>query len=141
VLITIWARAEFNAGLIASSLPPLKAQFERILRQWFHVKSGLNTSTGGTPTYALQSYGRTRQSRLPDDEFGKHAPAIRVRDHDDVESLEEEDQRHILKAQQQGRTDSQSGSDGADDRGNNWITKSVEYTVAHEARSVKDHAK
>ncbi|KAE9984861.1 hypothetical protein BLS_000944 [Venturia inaequalis] len=43
--ISIWAAAEFNAGLVASSMPPLKSMFESTLKFIFGIKTGsLNSS-------------------------------------------------------------------------------------------------
>ena len=54
--LTIWVRAELNAGLIAASIPPLKSLFEEVLRRVFHIKSGLHPSSG-TPAYGAYGGG------------------------------------------------------------------------------------
>lgn len=59
VTISIWALAEFQAGLIAANIPPLKSRFEWLLKRVFNVRSGLSSS--GTPrSYAMQTLKGSR---------------------------------------------------------------------------------
>lgn len=63
-MITIWARAELNTGLIAASIPPLKAIFESLLKQFFGVSSRTHLSTAGGACYgANASFKQSRMSR------------------------------------------------------------------------------
>jgi hypothetical protein len=78
--LTIWVRAELNAGLVAAAIPPLKSLFENVLRNVFGVRSQLRSTTG----YATKSKnlgGTSRRSRardLEDDEIAMRSHAAHV---------------------------------------------------------------
>ncbi|EHY58977.1 hypothetical protein HRR83_001759 [Exophiala dermatitidis] len=148
VNLTIWVKAELAAGLFAASLPPLKATFERILTQVFGIRTGLTTPSA-TRTKG-HSYGNSHTFRSgrrvpPGSAMGTgfeddlpHGSAMYAMDDmkrrgDSEEHIMEEDQKHILHP---GSVKTGSGSDNVDENGE-WITKTVEFTVA-ESRSIKD---
>ncbi|KIX05366.1 uncharacterized protein Z518_06238 [Rhinocladiella mackenziei CBS 650.93] len=152
VNLTIWVKAELSAGLFAASLPPLKATFERFLVRVLGVRSGLTTPSA-THSKGL-SYGHSHTFRsgrrvAPGSTVGTgfedelpHGTAVYVmgdmgkmkrRDEQDDYNVDE-DQKHIL---QTGSVKTAAGSDGAVEEPGDWITKTVEYTVA-ESRSIRE---
>lgn len=75
--LTIWVRAELNAGLVAAAIPPLKSLFENLLRNVFGVRSQFRSTTAG---YGIQVHS-TRQSRardLEDDEIAIRSYSVHV---------------------------------------------------------------
>lgn len=65
--ISIWAGAEFNAGLIATSMPPLKPMFESALKHVFGITAGsLNSS-------ARRAYYGARSSLKPSRLTSRHS--------------------------------------------------------------------
>ncbi|OAX78858.1 hypothetical protein ACJ72_06828 [Emergomyces africanus] len=129
VNLTIWVKAEFNAGLFAASLPPLKATFERVMRKC-GVMSGLSTpsnthSYGGAYSarkrYGDQSSRGRRQTSLgfdlgDDDADDRTAYAMKdvSRSSPTNTGSMEEDQRQILRP----------------DGGGGYITRTTEYSVS-----------
>ncbi|PGH00983.1 hypothetical protein AJ79_08047 [Helicocarpus griseus UAMH5409] len=127
--LVIWVKAEFNAGLFAASLPPLKSTFEKILR-----KMGITTGHT-TPANTYGGYGGGRRSRygeyssrsrghasmgfnLTNDNETRGRTAYVMHDvsrssPSGAESMEE-DQKHILES---------DGNGG-------YITKTTEYSVS-----------
>lgn len=126
--ITIWVRAELNAGLIAAAIPPLKSVFEQILRNVFGIRSGLRGTTAyGSQPPRSNTTKRSRLRDLDDDEIAMHSHAAHVQGnassvHLDGESVDEEPRTRA------GRVDS------AGEEGYGGITKTVRYTV-HDAVS------
>lgn len=72
-MITIWARAELDTGLVAASIPPLKAVFESFLQHFFDVTSRTPVSRAGGAYGTNSSLRHSRMSRrsqhriLPED--------------------------------------------------------------------------
>jgi hypothetical protein len=127
---------------MAASLPPLKSTFEALLRR-FGVMTGLSTP-GDTYENRSRTYGvgtlRSGHQRLSggrvlerDLETANKAYQLddmksRTRTQVDAGSIEEEDQRHILKH------DHAPGM-----QGEGWaITKTTEYSVSDDNMSTND---
>ncbi|KLJ11507.1 hypothetical protein EMPG_13312 [Blastomyces silverae] len=128
VNLTIWVKAEFNAGLFAASLPPLKSTFEKILRK-FGVMSGLSTPSNthtygggysGRKRYPEQSARSKRQTSmgydLGDDDVDRITYVMKdvSRSSPTNGGSMDEDQRQILRP---------DGSGG-------YITRTTEYSVS-----------
>ncbi|PGH06725.1 hypothetical protein GX51_02166 [Blastomyces parvus] len=127
--LTIWVKAEFNAGLFAASLPPLKATFEKMLRK-FGVMSGLSTPSnthtyGGGGYSARKRYGeqssRSRRQAsmgfdLGDDDVDRTTYVMKdvSRSSPTNGGSIDEDQRQILRP----------------DGGGGYITRTTEYSVS-----------
>jgi hypothetical protein len=76
--LTIWVRAELNAGLVAAAIPPLKSLFENVLRNVFGIASQLGRSTAtGYPTKNTGTR-RSRTRDLEDDEIAMRSHASHV---------------------------------------------------------------
>lgn len=130
--LTIWVRAELNAGLIAAAIPPLKAVFEQILSKVFGVQSGLRSNT----SYRMHSNIKRSGAggswlRHPDDDeiaIRSHAAIVQGSAYPhqgdrrgvDIESTDYEDQNG-------GNSINDRGSDSRDAR--DGITKTVAYVV------------
>ncbi|KAK6072558.1 hypothetical protein SCUP234_09108 [Seiridium cupressi] len=155
VNLTIWARAEFNCGLIGACAPSLKSIFENFLHNVIGIRSLKTSTPSGTPgygEYGPHAYGLSRMSRhngrnaqkLDDDDTmpehlrGHFASATGGRTITDGDSIEE-DQKHILKAHARSVDVESNGSDGGQTGtgGNAWITKTVEFEVHQDAKSIK----
>ena len=68
--LTIWVRAEINAGLVAAAIPPLKSLFENVLRQVFGVRSQSRSNTAYATQIPTARRSRpTRPRDLEDDEI------------------------------------------------------------------------
>lgn len=150
VSLTIWVFAELNAGIMAASIPALKATFESILRR-FGASSGLVTSRptygpnayGPRAAYSRDAYGRGTvrsgyahcdDSQIVDDDkggsmFEMHSPPFKSKPRVGVEARSmDEDQKHILQ--------NQAGVPQTEQ--NPWvITKTVEYSVSDDTVSDK----
>ncbi|OJD14193.1 hypothetical protein AJ78_05433 [Emergomyces pasteurianus Ep9510] len=129
VNLTIWVKAEFNAGLFAASLPPLKSTFERVMRKC-GVMSGLSTPSNthsyggaysGRKRYGDQSSRGRRQTShgfdlADDDADDRVAYAMKdvSRSSPTNTGSMEEDQRQILRP----------------DGGGGYITRTTEYSVS-----------
>ncbi|PGH33029.1 hypothetical protein GX50_04175 [[Emmonsia] crescens] len=130
VNLTIWVKAEFNAGLFAASLPPLKSTFERMLRKC-GVMSGLstpsNTHSYGNGAYSARkrygdqsSRGRRQNSNgfdlADDDTEERTAYAMKdvSRSSPTNAGSMDEDQRQILQPDANG----------------GYITRTTEYSVS-----------
>ena len=127
--LTIWVRAELNAGLVAAAIPPLKSLFENILRNVFGVRSQLRSTTG----YATKSKnlgGTSRRSRardLEDDEIAMRSHAA-----------------HVYSDSQTGMVGGGGGGGGSRSEhshdsgsgvweGKDGVTKTVSYSVRRES--------
>ncbi|EEQ90737.1 uncharacterized protein BDCG_05857 [Blastomyces dermatitidis ER-3] len=130
VNLTLWVKAEFNAGLFAASLPPLKSTFEKMLRK-FGVMSGLSTPSNthtygggysGRKRYGEQSSRSKRQASmgydLGDDDDDVHRTTYVMKDVSRSSPTNggsmDEEQRQILRP---------GGSGG-------YITRTTEYSVS-----------
>ncbi|EER37454.1 conserved hypothetical protein [Histoplasma capsulatum var. duboisii H88] len=140
VNLTIWVKAEFNAGLFAASLPPLKSTFERVLRK-FGVMSGLSTPSNtrsygngaysGRKRYGDQSSRGRRQTSLAygfGDGDAEERTAYAMKDVSRSSPTNtgsmDEDQKQILPA---------DGSDG-------YITRTTEYSVSRATLASRNDA-
>ncbi|KAH8195335.1 hypothetical protein TruAng_010503 [Truncatella angustata] len=165
VNLTIWARAEFNSGLIGACAPSLKSIFEQFLHDVVGIRSLKSSTPSGTPGYGgygpgsyklsrmSRHNGRAHAQKLPGEEEeampshhrGHFVSATGGKTATDSDSIEEEDQKHILKNSHARSVDIESnGSDGgyrspSGVSGNNWITKTVEYGVKPDSSSI-NHA-
>ena len=157
--LEIWVYAEFNAGLFAASLPPLKSTFEHLLVRFFNVRSGLTTpsatntfksngyavhsygpsghskthSSGGAPTYGGFNFSRKRGSNAA---TAGNGPAYVMRDVSTIKSNRRRDPDEISSESEdqkhilQAASGSvQTGTGSEDETRDGWITKTVEYTV------------
>lgn len=135
--LTIWVWAEFNAGLIAAAIPPLKALFEDVLRKVFGVRSQTR-STSGYATRSLPTR-RSRAHALEDDEIAMRSHAAYVHSntkyHPNESGRESMDSYSVGTSPRHGAVDvdgrRSSREDVWDDRrgGQGQITKTVSYTV------------
>lgn len=141
--LTIWVKAELNAGLMAASIPPLKKTFENVLASWFGVVMQYSTS-GRTPahtrtpsgyshgygpgTFRSSRIGVARGRKLNDIDTDVTESYV-MNDMTKRESQEArrssitEDQRHILQ---------ETSDQGAEESKDNSITKTMEYSVSTE---------
>lgn len=130
--MTLWVRAELNVGLIAASIPPLKALFENVLRSVFGVRSQARSTTG----YATKNTG-TRRSRtrdLEDDEIAMRNNAACMHSSNEFQ-LHQSDRRSVdggssVFEDKHGVVGTRELKTSIDDSGERGpITKTVSYTV------------
>jgi hypothetical protein len=126
--LTIWVRAELNAGLVAAAIPPLKSLFENILRNVFGVRSQLRSTTGGYPTKNMGTSRRSRPRDLEDDEIAMRSHAAHVYSGNDS-------QTGMAGRGGGGGGDSSRSEDSGSERfeGKDGVTKTVSYTVRRES--------
>ena len=134
--ITIWVRAELNAGLVAAAIPPLKSLFENVLRNVFGVRSQLRSTTTGFSSSQKPDTRRSRVRDLEDDEIAMRSHAaylhsgseFQLHHHSDRESADGgssgfEDQHGIVSTRDRK-------ADSEDNHGP--ITKTISYTIRHD---------
>jgi hypothetical protein len=119
--LTIWVRAELNAGLVAAAIPPLKSLFENVLRNVFGVRSQLR-STAGYPTKNTGTR-RSRARDLEDDEIAMRSHAAHVYSGNDSQTG--------MAGRGGGSQSEDGGSDKFEDV--HGVTKTVSYTVRRES--------
>ena len=136
--ITIWVRAELNAGLVAAAIPPLKSLFENILRNVFGVRSQLrsNTNAYGYPTPKTGNTRRSCVRDLEDDEIAMRSHAAYLHSGNEFQ-LHHHSERDSADGgssgfeEQQRKTDSEDkGEYGGHHPGP--ITKTISYTIRHD---------
>lgn len=117
--LTIWVRAELNAGLVAAAIPPLKSLFEKVLRNVFGIRSQLRSTTA----YATKSPGTSRPLArdLEDDE-------IAMRSHTAYAYSSNESQTEMGDGGWRRSVD--GGRSASEDH--HGVTKTVSYTVRRE---------
>ncbi|GAB7332821.1 hypothetical protein MBLNU13_g04544t3 [Cladosporium sp. NU13] len=133
--ITIWVRAELNAGLVAAAIPPLKSLFENILRNVFGVRSQLRTHTNGYPTPRTGNTRRSCDRDLEDDEIAMRSHAaylhsgneFQLHHHSDRESTD-----GSAFEDQQRKTDSEDNKGEYGGHHHGPITKTISYTIRHD---------
>lgn len=131
--ITIWVRAELNAGLVAAAIPPLKSLFENILRNVFGVRSQLRTHTNGYPTPRTGNTRRSCARDLEDDEIAMRSHAAYLHSGNEFQlhphsSRESIDGGSLGLEDQHRKTDSEDkGEYGGQHHGP--ITKTISYTI------------
>lgn len=134
--ITLWVRAELNAGLVAAAIPPLKSLFENILRNVFGVRSQLRSNTNG---YPIPKTGNTRRScvrDLEDDEIAMRTHAAYLHSGNEFQ-LHHHSDRESADGGSSGFEDQQRKTD-SEDKGeyggqlHGPITKTISYTIRHD---------
>jgi hypothetical protein len=133
--ITIWVRAELNAGLVAAAIPPLKSLFENILRNVFGVRSQLRSNTNG---YGPKT-GNTRRScvhDLEDDEIAMRSHAAHLHSGNEFQ-LHPHSERNSIDGGSSGFEDQQRKTDSEDQgqyggQHHGPITKTISYTIRHD---------
>jgi hypothetical protein len=123
--LTIWVRAELNAGLVAAAIPPLKSLFENVLRNVFGVRSQFRSTTG----YATHKTGsrRSRTRDLEDDEIAMRSHAAHVYSSNDSRVHASDDGGDSTF--EDHRNDSGREKSSSDTNGRGPITKTMSYSV------------
>lgn len=134
--ITLWVRAELNAGLVAAAIPPLKSLFENILRNVFGVRSQLRSNTNGYPTPKTGNTRRSCVRDLEDDEIAMRSHAAYLHSGNEFQlhhysGRDSADGGSSGFEDQQRKTDSEDkGEYGGQHHGP--ITKTISYTIRHD---------
>lgn len=133
-MVTIWVRAELNAGLVAAAIPPLKSLFENVLRNVFGVRSQMRSATD----YATKNAG-TRPSRnrdLEDDEIAMRSHTAYVHGSNDFRPHQSDgesaDCGSSVFEDQHGVVGSGERKNDSGEYGHGPITKTMSYTVRHD---------
>jgi hypothetical protein len=112
VNLTIWSATELSVGILVASLPPLRKQFERILRNI--LPSTFNTSTKRTPGSGIPMYNVSKVATKR---------STRVMGRSDIGIDDGDSERSILP------------DNGSDTKGERGIMKTVVHEVTSESRT------
>ncbi|EEH34945.1 hypothetical protein PAAG_05992 [Paracoccidioides lutzii Pb01] len=131
VNLTLWVKAEFNAGLFAASLPALKSVFEKVMRK-FGVVSGSSTP-GNTYGYGNGDSSARKRYRDRSSRSRSHAS---MGGFDFAEIDSQNHTAYVMKdMSQSSQIDTRSMEDDQQqiletDSSGQYITKTTEYSVS-----------
>ena len=139
--VTIWVRAELNAGLVAAAIPPLKSLFENVLRNVFGIRSQPRGTASYTTSHTTRKAGTRRSCtrELEDDEIAMRSHAAHLHSGNEFQLHHSDDSidggnsafedRHDFKGSHERKASSHDQGDYGGGSHHGPITKTMSYTV------------